>query len=450
MQEATLIQILDNRENRAVRQAQLRSSFRTAVVSFTMNIAGPVKVTPLIERGFREGLRQLGASLPENAVLCREEKVEITGCEALLAVAMDAAQLKDICITIEEASPLGRLFDLDVIDAQGRKLSRSKERCCLICGMPGKGCAARRLHSVEVLQEKTWQILSQHFAAADAGKIGQAAWESLIEEVSATPKPGLVDRRNSGSHRDMTLSTFLASAQALAPFFEKCVQIGLETAECSPEVTFSGLREAGIAAQEDMLRATGGVNTHKGIIYSLGTICGAWGRLRQADGKAVSLEQLFELCAELAGPAAAEDFAAGAADTAGMRWFLEKGITGIRGEVARGFPSLREIALPKFVFARDHGLSREESGIYALLHLIAVLEDTTLLHRGGVEGARWAKEAAARLLDQSVFPEMKDLEELDSQFIARNLSPGGAADLLAVTFFLTTLMDLDLLQMGMA
>ena len=118
-----------------------------------------------------------------------------------------------------------------------------------------------------------------------------------------------------------------------------------------------------------------------------------------------------------------------------MRWFLEKGITGIRGEVARGFPSLREIALPKFVFARDHGLSREESGIYALLHLIAVLEDTTLLHRGGVEGARWAKEAAARLLDQSVFPEMKDLEELDSQFIARNLSPGGAADLLAVTFF---------------
>jgi len=446
MKEATLKQILDNREIRAARQAELGRAFQTPVLSFTMNIAGPVKVTPLIERGFREGLQQLKASLPEDTVFHREEKVEVTGCEALFAVAMNARDLKDICTTIEEAAPLGRLFDLDVIDVQGRKLSRKEERCCLICGIPGKGCSARRLHPVEALQEKTRQILEQHFSAADAAEIGRVARESLIEEVSATPKPGLVDRQNNGSHRDMTLFTFLASAEALEPFFERCVQIGRETAGCSPDVTFSRLRAAGILAEGDMIRATGGVNTHKGIIYSLGTICGAWGRLRQADGKAVSLEELFGLCSELAGPAAAADFAVGAGDTAGMRWFLEKGITGIRGEVAGGFPSVRKVALPQFAFARKNGLSREESGIYALLHLIAAMDDTTLLHRGGAEGARWAKEAAGRLLTSSFFPGMEDLEALDRQFIARNLSPGGAADLLAVTFFLTTLMDMGFLK----
>ena len=140
-------------------------------------------------------------------------------------------------------------------------------------------------------------------------------------------------------------------------------------------------------------------------------------------------------------PAAAADFACAGTDTAGMRWYLEKGITGIRGEVSKGFPSLTEIALPRFAFARNSGLSREEAGLFALLHLIAALDDTTLLHRGGVEGAGWAKGAAKKLLDSADFPTRADMEALDDAFIARNLSPGGAADLLAVTFFLTTLRD---------
>ena len=441
MKEATLAQILDNREARAARQEALRREFQCPILSFTMNIAGPVKVSALIQRAFREGLGWIFQRIPEDAILHREVKVEITGCEALFAVRMDARELKDICTDMEEAAPLGRLFDLDVIDESGVKLSRAVQRCCLICGAPGRGCSARRVHSVKELQETTRQIISRHFAHIDAAKIGAIAKESLLEEVLATPKPGLVDRRNSGSHRDMDVETFVNSAEALEGYFVRCVKIGQETADLPEDVAFSRLREAGISAEEDMYRATGGVNTHKGAIYSLGVICGALGRLWSAEGAAIPMDRLFSLCSALAGPAAAADFAGNGTDTAGMRWYLAQGVTGIRGEVASGFPSLAEIALPRFAFAAKNGLSREEAGIYALLHLIPAMDDTTLLHRGGVEGAGWAKAAVGNLLDSAQFPTRADIERLDDAFIARNLSPGGAADLLALTFFLTTLTE---------
>lgn len=439
MEEVTLAQVLQNREDRAALQRRLVEQYQSAVLSFTLNIAGPVKNSPLIQRAFFEGIRLLEEALPKDSVLHRETKSEITGCEAAYAIAMEPEKLKEICVFMEESSHLGRLFDLDVIGADGAKLSRHGQRGCIVCGVPGWTCSSRRIHSVPVLQAKTTQIITEYFALADRKWISRLAADCLIEEVFTTPKPGLVDCRNNGSHEDMTVSTFLVSAGVLEPYFERCVQIGQESAGFPPEVTFSYLREAGISAERDMFRATQGVNTHKGIIYSLGTICGALGRLWKAEKAPISTKQLFSLCSTLASPAAAADFARKSSKTAGERWFLEKGVTGIRGEVSGGFPSLTEIALPRFSFAKNHGLSREESGIYALLHLIARMDDTNLLHRGGVEGAAWAKAAAKKALDSTPFPSKEEIERLDDAFIARNLSPGGAADLLALVFFLTSL-----------
>lgn len=446
MKEATLMQILDNREARVRRQEEILAAFGVPLLSFTMNIAGPVKVSPLIQRGFREGLRQLDCQIPAEVILHREEKVEVTGCEALFAVRMDAGELKGICEKIEENGPLGRLFDLDVVDENGQKLSRKVERCCLICGKPGRGCAARRVHRVEELQSKTYQILQDHFAEADALEIGRIVRESLLEEVAATPKPGLVDRNNTGSHRDMNLDTFEKSAAALEGYFAQCVRIGQETAALSPEETFARLRPEGVAAEEAMYRATGGVNTHKGAIYSLGVLCGSFGRLWTPEGVPIPLSALLEGCSALTLPASRGEFARMEGSTAGEKWYLTRGITGIRGEVSGGFLSVREIALPRFSEAKIKGFRREMCGIYALLHLIAAIDDTTLLHRGGEDGAAWAKEAVRNLLDSAHFPTRADMEALDNAFIERNLSPGGAADLLAVTFFLTTLMDNGFLQ----
>ena len=133
-----LMQMLDARERRALRQRELLAQYRRPMVSFTMNIAGPVKNSPLIRRGYALGrqalmgqLRRIGAE-----VLHREEIDEPTGCEGLWAVDMDAAKLKAVTCEIEDGSELGRLFDMDVLTPEGDKLDRPAPRRCLICGGP--------------------------------------------------------------------------------------------------------------------------------------------------------------------------------------------------------------------------------------------------------------------------------------------------------------------------
>lgn len=449
MPEVTLAQILQSREDRVQRQEQLRREYHVPIISFTMNIAGPVKTSALIERGFREGLAGLEQALPDSSILHRETRVDVTGCQAMYAVSMDATKLKDICVEIEESSLLGRLFDLDVLSENGSKLSRKELRGCIVCGAPGRGCAAGRLHAISELQTATRRILAEYFAQTDQKRIASLAVNSLLEEVNTTPKPGLVDRRNNGSHRDMNIDTFAASAHSLFPYFRECVQIGQRTAHQLPEQTFPPLRRAGIAAEETMFRATGGINTHKGAIYSMGILCAALGRLWTPEKHPIPHTRLLSTCANIAGLSVTEDFSTAGDATAGLRLYRKLGLTGIRGEAALGFPSLLTIGLPVFLEAQKHGKSREEAGIITLLHLISRVQDTNLFHRGGPEGAAWAAESAQELLSCSLYPEESQITALDDAFIARNLSPGGCADLLALTFFLTQLENEGILTIGL-
>lgn len=435
-QEVTLAQILQAREDRVYMQQELLRQFRCPVICFTMNIAGPVKNSPLIRRGFREGLHTLEAQLPADCIRAYREDISVTGCQAMYAVSMDAAELKKICTGIEERTPLGRLFDMDVLDVAGSKLERSNPRSCLVCGTPGRVCAAGRLHTVAQLQAVTTQILREHFIRTDAPQIASLAVQSLIDEVYTTPKPGLVDRRNCGSHRDMEIGHFLASAKALKPYFEECVRIGIETASCPPQETFPPLRQAGLIAEETMFRTTGGINTHKGAIYTLGVLCGSIGRLWKPESPLAASSAIAAECARVVRDSAPSDLAAADGSTAGLRFYREYGLRGIRGEAAEGLPSVMKIALPAYEKGLRDGFSPNDAGAAALLHLIANVSDTNLYKRGGPAGAVWAAESARRLLQASAYPSIPAIEELDDAFIARNLSPGGCADLLAVTYFL--------------
>ena len=219
------MQVLQAREDRVLKQRSLITTYHCPLISFTMNIAGPVKSSPLILRAFHEGLRMLDEQLPVEHILYHDTDISVTGCQAMYAVDMDALQLKKLCTDIEDATPLGRLFDMDVLDRNGNKLDREtvggRSRDCIVCGAPGRGCAAGRLHTVSQLQATTHSIISNYFAGKDRDQIAALAVQSLIDEVNTTPKPGLVDRRNNGSHTDMTLSTFLISAKALEPYFQR-------------------------------------------------------------------------------------------------------------------------------------------------------------------------------------------------------------------------------------
>lgn len=439
MTQVTLQQVLQAREDRVRLQQQLLRDHRCPLICFTMNIAGPVKNSPLIQRGFQEGLRALAMQLPTQSVRKHCVDSSVTGCQAMYAVNMDASELKKICIAIEEGTPLGRLFDMDVLDTDGTKLERSTLRGCIVCGAAGRACAAGRIHSVAQLQTVTTQILRDHFMQADTEQIASVAVQSLIDEVHTTPKPGLVDRRNCGSHRDMDLSTFIASATALRPYFAECVKIGQATANDSPESCFSRLRQAGLAAEKAMYQATGGVNTHKGAVYIMGLLCGSIGRLWTPEAPIAENAAIVSECARIVSSSVDSDLASADNSTAGLRLYRQYGIKGIRGEAAAGLPSVMSISLPAYKDGLSKGLSPNDAGAVALLHLIAKVEDTNLYHRGGYTGATWAAEAVQNLLHASPFPAMASIEKLDDAFIARNLSAGGCADLLAVTYFLHSL-----------
>ena len=246
--EVTLQQILEARDSRAKLQQRLQQQFHCPVVCFTMNIPGPVKNTPLIRRAFGYGLQILEGQLP--GILHKEILDASTGCEAMYAVDEDALQLKRICTAIEDSTPLGRLFDMDVLDVRGNKLDRNlvngNSRDCIVCGAPGRGCASRRLHTLDELQVAVAKIMETHFLQMDRDTIAALAVQSLLDEVNTTPKPGLVDRRNNGSHKDMDITTFSVSAETLRPYFQTCVQIGQATAQCPPEETFAQLRRTSI------------------------------------------------------------------------------------------------------------------------------------------------------------------------------------------------------------
>lgn len=436
MRPVELMEVLEARERRVQRQQELLQAYGCPLVCFTMNIAGPVKNSEEIAWGFQYGSRLLLRQLErvKAPLLYQESRSEVTGHEGYFVVDLEPNRLKDLMIELEDHLEIGRLFDMDVLTPEGTKLERKSERGCLICGKPGKGCARNRTHSVAQLQEKTREILLQTQKRWKKERIGELAGRALLYEACTTPKPGLVDRNNSGSHRDMDLFTFLSSAAALQSYFGTCGEIGGDTAELAATKTFAALRWPGKEAELRMLNATGGVNTHKGAIFTLGVLCGALGRLPVTQWK--NPEAVLRECAEMTqGLTERELKMSGGRNTAGEKLYSQYGVSGIRGQIEAGLPDVLQVGLPALECGISEGKCLEEAGCLALLALMTTVEDTNLLHRGGLEGQQWAKQQASACL-RSGDCSGAAIEIVDRAFIERNLSPGGSADLLAVCYFL--------------
>ena len=398
----TLEDILRARDARAAAQRRLLHAYHLPLVSFTMNIAGPVKSSPLIELAFDAGLEALYGALgrPTAAEVIRPA----TGCEALLVYDRPAAAMKAACLALETTAPIGRLYDLDVLDTDGSKLSRSEPRTCLVCGGPVAVCSRSRAHGLEAIMGRTNAILMD-FAA---GYLAGLAAEALTAEVRLTPKPGLVDEHNNGAHSDMDLSLFLRSIDALTPWFRQITALSLCGADAA------ALQAAGREAEAAMFRATGGVNTHKGALYSFSVLLAALGRCLTEGGDAFA--HAAALAAELTPPQG----------THGAAVAICHNVGGARSEALAGFPTAREAA----------ALLQAHDPLTALLWLMAHTEDTNLYHRGGAEGAAFVKAQAAAILTAPAERRIALTQALDETLIDRWLSPGGSADLLALALFL--------------
>lgn len=473
----TLQQVLDAREQRAAIQKDMLRDLEgdgAALISFTLNIVGPVKVFPYTllayETGLeaiRECLMWLGADITGF-----QEVRENTGYEAFFSIKKgtgitDIANIcKEYLTELEERHPVGRLFDIDVLRPDGTKVSRETlgymGRTCLLCDKPAFVCGRSRTHTARELVKREIILIRDFFVERFSVHVGLLMQKALFYEVNTTLKPGLVDLVHNGAHTDMDRYTFRDSAYALTSYFIDAARRGMEFAldggsqDELPEL-FASVRPLGMAAEITMRQATGGVNTHKGMIFSGGILCCALGYDMVSRGLDGSCG--LNGCTKYANPAEGykdlettvkhmlvhlpDDYKrlctpGPAGDVShGERLYMQYGITGIRGEAHLGFPALFHMGYPLFKQVLAHGHSMNEAGCIVLLHYMANTEDSNLITRSGYDTAAKIRAELAGFLKRASYDEqLAVIPKLDEYFVQKHISPGGSADMLALTYFL--------------
>lgn len=263
----------------------------------------------------------------------------------------------------------------------------------------------------------------------------------LIEAV-ATPKPGLVDMCDQGAHSDMDLYTFIDSSFELFRYMYGFAEIGWNFDNKDLRQLFFDIRELGLSSERDMLRVTGGANTQKGLNFSLGCICASSGYLL-SNNKELNAESITDtvskmtegLCERELEPLLKKEKPKEEL-TAGEKLFIEYGVKGIRGEAESGFISAVTYGLP--ILSKAGRLSNEVV-IDALLNLMENVVDTNVLHRCGDKGLELMRKSAGYARQLGGIKTEKGKEHLrcmNKQFIDCNISPGGCADLLAISIML--------------
>jgi triphosphoribosyl-dephospho-CoA synthase len=273
------------------------------------------------------------------------------------------------------------------------------------------------------------QVLRRARIAPDVPAIGAVAADCLVKELETWPKPGLVSHVDNGSHVDMDAGTFRRSAAAIRPYLQRMADEG--ALGCG----MGRLRIIGLEAERAMLAATAGVNTHRGAIFGLGLLCAAAGA--RAGGLVDPGLPLGAVVARLWGEGIFDGpVLLHSHGSAAHRRFRAGGA---RMEAANGFPSVYRIGLPALRSATMIAPEDTEAArVEACFALIAFVEDTNLLHRGGLDGLRFAHDAARRFIASGGVGASgwrARAQSIHESFVARRLSPGGSADLLAMTLF---------------
>ena len=263
--------------------------------------------------------------------------------------------------------------------------------------------------------------------------IAHLATQALRAELDTTPKPGLVDKDNNGAHRDMDYALMQRSIHTLHPYFVQLALLG-----CTDALpTHTSIRDIGIEAEKAMLSATNGVNTHKGALFSMGLAVVAAAHEKDTDSLQTTIKAL----------------AASFPDTNGTHGskakLLSKGTTAIKGALdnaREGYEMLFAEWLPFYIERRKE---RDAHTLHkTLLRIICDLDDTNVIYRTDLATAEEVKQEARALLDsfskahtaedkeKRIAAELLALKDMDKRYTARNISPGGAADMLSLTIFI--------------
>ncbi len=277
-------------------------------------------------------------------------------------------------------------------------------------------------------------------------RLARFATDALIEEAHATPKPALVDRRGSGAHRDLSLEVMERSAYSLEPTFAALARAS--QGKRPSAALRAELAAIGRAGETVMMNATQGSNAHRGAIWIIGLLVAGATILselappaaRAAEAAAAAASAICRIGAQIA--CFPDDHGAPLADSHGSRVRARYGVGGARLEAQEGFPHVRRVGLPALRAARRRGVPERAARIDALLAIMTTLDDTCLLHRAGPPALAAAKDGAQAVLSLGGVSSPSGraaFDRLESQLLALNASPGGAADLLAATLFIDRL-----------
>lgn len=441
------LDIIKDRDNRIKTQKFLVEKYNLPVISFTLNIPGEEKRGFLFDFLFQQACYKIENFLQDFNLLYKQINPFITGNVAFFVYDQSSMDLKRKCIEIEDSSEISRLYDIDVIDNDtlypiSRKLFGLNRRKCIVCGNDYYECRYNKSHSLEEVYDKVLKLsvdkVSESFA--------NLAKLSLIYELDTTPKPGLIDRNNCGSHKDMDYALFEKSIEVITPYLKQEYKSALEIVNL--ETLFSNMKQIGIKAEEELMKVTGGINTHKGAFFSLSVIgCAICYLGMNSNITKIGIENFSKSFTEY--------FISNSKklNTHGEQVRLSYN-KGIFNESLKGYPCCfvddnlfhefeKDEYKKEFYKISDRFefnskffiMNFEEILLKHLVRIMAKADDSNMIYRGGIDALNKMNSYFTTLKLTDNLNEI--LLEKDKEYISKNLSPGGCADLLSLSVFLS-------------
>jgi triphosphoribosyl-dephospho-CoA synthase len=405
-------------EARDGRQRSLQRALGSStVLMISANLPGADKHRPGTARLLRAALDGLDRAIGLELLESRGDRL---GPFHLAASAAAPGAAKAAALALEAESPSGRLLDLDVYGPDGVQLDRAgmglAERPCLVCAGPARECIRLGRHDPAELDQRVAALLRPWQPPTPPLAPDTLAAQLTLgarRELELTPKPGLVDRRDNGSHPDLSLQAMAASVGLLPRYFDAILDC------CRQGRPLSACVQAGIQAEARMTRAIQS-NAHKGFIFLGGLLLMA---AHRCGGRP---EPLPEAVAELARAC----FASTPPDP--------RGLGGVRAEALAGLPAVFRHGWPRYREALDAGWPADRAGFLLMAVLMQRVEDSTSVRRCGLEGLTRLRQDGAglqRLLERGLDPEPW-LAERNREYRACRFTMGGVADCMALVFAL--------------
>jgi len=433
--------ILEARDQRSFLKKQIALNGLPSLC-LSLNIPGFPKSNATVNAFFRCCLQEFKYTLKANQVhLIESDSIKITDAAGDFYLVpcspegLTLTAIKQVCENFEQSHPLGRFIDADLNDQDGTSVSSGKSKVCFFClERPAIECRRENGHEPEELRSfmfpKMADYCRQQKQAAIIKKLSSLALKAILSEITLSPKPGLVDKFSNGSHADMNYQTFVDSTAAISPWFAELVHEGYSFSDSDLTKALPLIRNIGLRMESAMYDATQNINTQKGIIFLMGLSLFACGKLFSQSSQ-FTIEDFRDIIKSVCKDLVTKELtdASNPVKSHGEDVFHQYGFGGARGEAESGFATVFDVGVPQL---KGVAVLNEEVLIKTFLAIASSNDDTNILYRRNTK----ILEVFKRLCRDA----LEDFNDRNYSAVIdfcknENISPGGSADLLAVTIF---------------